>query len=254
MSPATIAAQMFVLELQVRGLRVRARLNDIVVFEGLVTERKIVQVKLNPWIIEGRNLITLELAAAGTNGPSMRLAVLRGEHGKEPGPEGRLASFEWERPAGAVLAEVWRTEFNAQAGFGRWAWQDAPEGPLSETDQSAIGSLIKAMAAALRSRDAAAIEKLLAVKNTEMPMALGIDAGNYAQGQDAFFGGLFSSSEWIVSSWDSEQLRITPQAGGRLATVTGPRGEPPISGSAGDRRFLLPVTVGRIRGEWRIVR
>jgi hypothetical protein len=253
MSP-TPANLLFVLELQIRALRVRARLNEIPVFEGSAEERKIVQVKLNPFVVEGRNLLALELAGAPGDRPALKLTVFRGEHGQEPGPDGTLASFATEQPGGATIAEVWRTEFNAQPAFGRWAWQDAPDGALAEGDFAAIRSLVGETAAAFRSRDTAALTGILAIKNSELPRALGVDPDGFAQSQTAFWNGLFSSPEWSVPAPNLERLRITPQAGGRLATVTAADGDPPISGAAGERRFLMPVMVGRIAGQWRIVR
>ncbi len=245
----------FVCEVQMASVNVVVYLNDVIVLEDRAAAPKTTQVKLNPYVIEGRNSVRVDLAPL-LSAPAFQIRILVGEHGREPDASGYLGEFRLD----ATLLketrwrEVWWREFVTSQAFGRWKWQDAPRRDLSSDDRDAIRRLLGETARVLQSRDASASDRLVEIKTDEMSRALGIDRTEYEAEQHESMQSLLSAPDWTLSPVNPDQTMLTPNAGGRLVTVTGPDGSPLLRGSAGGRQFSLPVTVSPIAGRWQIVR
>lgn len=257
---------LFVLEIQCQSLRVEVLWNDIQVFTELAGTRKTSQLKLNPYVLEGRNHMQVLLGPiwqegstpVGANAPHFQLQLVKGEHGREPAEEGKLAVYLWNpmekplRPDGMTL--VWEQEIEVDSPFGRWAWQNAPAMPISTADRRAILALVSRVHAAFTRRNMATLAQLLALKNEEMSRAVGIPRERTAIGQERFFGSFFDASDWMMEPLNPETLLLTPRAGGRLVQITDSAGNPPLQGTAGNRPFAFELTVSYIDEVWKIVR
>jgi hypothetical protein len=230
----------FLLEVACEGVLAEVRLNDVQVFRAKRAEPKTAEARLNPWVLEGANLLVARIEPEGTLN-SFSLSLTR--------DGSALSRYRWD---GEV--EGWRHRFTVRKAFGRWAWQDAPAAAPSAADRRAILALVKEAHRALAGRDAKALTRLTALSREELGRALGFDPDETAQGQEAFLESLFASRDWSPEAIDFAKLVLTPQAGGRIVTITDAAGKPPLRGAAEGGRVALPMSVARVKGKWTIVR
>lgn len=261
MSGSTI----YVLQVQNKGVRAWVTLNGARVFDETTGAAKTFQTKVNPYIIEGPNRLTVYLAPrppdaspVGPNPPAFELALVVGEVGVVPGPEGVLLAWRWSPGAPALEDDVWTPvldrAFTPRDTFGRWLWQDAPAGAITDDDRGAIVALVRAAHDALVNRDADALVALQRVRNEELGRALDVPPADIARGQREFYREFFASPDWRPDAFDPDALTFTPHAEGRLVSVSDAADEPPVRGAAGDEVLALPVTVSCVDGDWVIVR
>lgn len=260
------AIVMIVLEVQSQGLKARVLFNDVEVFQEATGVRKTSQVKLNPYVLEAGNVVqallgpALPADAVGANdqAPFFKLRIVAGEHGTEPGEEGRLAAFDWtptEHPLqGGKMTAVLERPVAISHTFGRWAWESARPSALDPADREAILKRVRSVHDALAKEDLPRVMELLSLKTRELARALGLAEDRMVAGQESFFRTFFEASDWMMEPLDPAQLVLHLQAKGRLVSVTDASGGPALKGRAGERTFLLPVTVAAIEGDWTIVR
>ena len=254
----------YVLETQSQGLFFTVYVNDIPVASDRIGNSKTNQLKLNPFVIEGENRISVDMQLPSNTSadskdlasPGFHLRLMSGELGMEPGPEGLKAEYIWQVTDAELQVTtpkpVWQSTFTGDPAFGRWAWQDAT--PYSEADHQAVINLLKETHTALSTRDINQLNSLLELKTKEMARALGIDSAMMSSGQNDFFVSYFNDKDWKMESFEPSKLTLTPSAGGRLVSVTNSAGNPPLQGFAGQRPFVMDVVVSHINGKWKIVR
>lgn len=259
---------LYVLEIHANGLASDVRLNGVQVFHEEKGVSKVTQLKANPWIVAGINRLEVLLALlpppAGqeaTEKPGFSLSFLQGEHGKEPGDEGRLCSYVWN-PAETPLrpgapASVWKHEVKLTETFSRWSWESAPTAPLNDADRAALVAALDSLHDALARRDPDRVAVALRLKHAEMARALGIPEARPEEGLRKQLAILFGQSSWRMSPLQPDRLRFLPQADNRLVAVTDSTGGPPLVGStdSGDSgSYRLTPVYTRVDGKWVIVR
>lgn len=257
----------YVLDVDCEGLVAQVTLNGVDVFDEWEGRARRFQSKLNPYIVEGANNLELALTPmtddAGEALPVPRaitVKLLTGEHGRDPGPQGVLATFRWDEAATPVapgeLTGVWARQFTVapERAFGRWVWQDAPAAPPGQDDARALVALAEEVHAAMVSRDVDAMLELTAIKSQELARAVDVPAAEIDEGQRELFGELFADATWRVAPFDPTQLAALASAGGRMVRVTDPAGGPPIVAATAERPFAFGFLATRYQGRWTIVR
>lgn len=212
-------------------------------------------VKLNPWIIEGENTLSVRLAlpdgatAPGGNA-AFELRVVQGEHGQPPGPEGLLLEFFWSPalspPLGPDFMDVFAGGPRPGQSHGRWSWEDAT--PFTPAERPDVESLVTKLHAALERRDVVAASALFEIHDAEMDRALDLPPGSHAAVFRAQLNGVFSAPDFRMEPLDAERLVLTPRSGGRLVDVRGPSGAPAVRGSGSGGPIELAFAVSRVAG------
>ena len=257
----------YVLDVACEGLVAQLTLNGIDVFNEWEGRARQVQAKLNPYIVEGANNLELSLTPmTDDEGKALPVPhaivvkILAGEHGKDPGAGGMVATFRWDEAAMPVpageLTGIWGRQFSvpAERAYGRWVWQDAPDTAPGEADARALVSLAGEVHAALASRDVERMIELTSLKSAELALALDVPVAEIDEGQRELFGELFAAPSWRVAPFDPAQLAAVPCAGGRMVRVTDAFGGPPLVAGTDLRPFAFGFLATRYSGHWTIVR
>ena len=257
----------YLLDVACEGLVAQVTLNGVDVFNEWEGRGRQVQIKLNPYIFEGSNDLELSLTPMTDDEGgflpiphALVVKLIAGEHGKDPGSAGVIATFRWDEatmpvPAGE-LTSIWGRQFSvpSERAYGRWVWQEAPDVAPGESDARALVSLAGEVHAALASRNIDALIELTALKSAELARALDVPMTEIEEGQRELFGELFADPSWRVAPFDPSQLAAVPCAGGRMLRVTDAQGGPPLVAGTDDRPFAFGFLATRYSGRWTIVR
>jgi hypothetical protein len=250
----------YALEVQCTGLRVEVLLNGASVYGEPLGAARFSQMKLNPWIVEGRNPIEVRLGPPPggkvDSGAELKMQVLKAEHGKELAPDASLLSFVWSEAEQPLEKEGLTPVFEAPVpiaeGHGRWAWEDAT--PFADGDRPDVEALVFALHAALAARDEATVVAYLGVKTEEYARALDVPAAELESDLRATLREHFAAPDWHMDPVDPAQLALEPSAGGKLVTVTEAGGRAPLRGEGDGKKYTLDLTVSRLAHGFTIVR
>jgi hypothetical protein len=262
-----VGSIIYALEVECESVVARVLLNEVDVFSEWEGARRIVQTKLNPYIVEQSNRLevlvtpmTDDLGNALPGPYTLRVALIRGEHGVAPDDANRIAQFTWnpsEFPAEpGTLTGVWARQFTVrpEQAFGRWLWQDAPAAKPREEDARELVALCEIVHGALVRRDVATVMQLTELRTMELARALDLTIEEVREEQAAMFADWFAAPGWQLVPFDPTALAATPFARGRLVRITDPYGAAPIRGTDGERPFAFAFTATRVAGSWTIVR
>ncbi len=250
----------YALEVQCNGLLVQVLLNGVAVFEEAAAGFRFTQLKLNPWIVDGPN--QLEVLTGPPPGQELgkdaelKLLVIKGPHGQEPGPDADVVSFTWNEADAPLesdqIVRVLDSPVPVDEGHGRWAWQDAS--PYAQGDEGDMAALVQQAGQVLASRDSAGYLALLALKTEEMSRALNVPAAELQKDISDVLRERFAADDWQVEPVDPAALRYAPTAGGRLVRITDDLGRPPLRGMGGGQAFETSMTVSHLAQGWTVVR
>jgi hypothetical protein len=256
-----------VLQVECEGYVCRITLNDIEVFADWAGSKRLTQSKLNPYILEGDNRLEVALTPMTDDDGNiveidrvLRVALVRGEHGTDPGDAGRIAAYTHNEAETTVqpgeLSSVWSRQFLVQSdqAFGRWAWQDSPAIAPTYDDAAALIALASEVHKALEARDTQTLMQLTALRDEEQARALDIPADEMRGEIEAYYANWFSDPDWSMVAFDPSALAATAHARGRLVRITDNVGGPCLRGSAGERAFAFQLFATRLNGQWRIAR
>jgi hypothetical protein len=262
-----VALLMFILEVQAQGTDAKVLINDVEVFSHASLEPITKQMKVNQYVIEGDNSVVVQLrsdvpqyADSVEKPPPLmfKLSIITGELGTAPDDADTVLQYKWDPMETPLESGQWvealSTSIPGTDAYGRWLWQDADSVELTSDVRVSIMSHLEALHSALESEDLAAVQKMLKVKHEEMARALGVDEERVLSGHEGMLQSFFSADDWRLDPLVPEEVGLSVQAGGRLVTATSTDGGPVVSGSGGGRPFVLPVTLSRVEGEWKIVR
>lgn len=258
---------MHVLAVECAGLVARVTLNDVEVFADWEGASRITQTKLDPYIVEGDNRLDVSLTPMTDDegrplggDRALSVTLLRGEHGRDPGDEGRIARFVWNEADTPIvpgtLTSVWGRLFTVRPehAHGRWAWQDAPQRVPTAEDAQRLVMLAAEVHAALVAKDVAALRRLTALRDAEMARALDLTADEMTEELDAYYRGWFEAPDWSMDAFDPAQLAASAFARGRLVRLTDAYGAPALKGVGDGRRFAFQLVATRVGDGWAIVR
>ena len=256
---------LYVIEIESHLLNFQILLNDIPVKQALDGRSVNSETNVNPWIVEGTNVVEIRLGlpsdsapgAEADNSGSFQFRLIGDEHGREPVPGSTLIEYHCDaaaQPLGEPLSTVIIKEFQAERSFGRWRWQDSPPGPLTESDKQEIVQLIRKIHRTLSDKDVSSLNGLLKFNSEEMSRAMDIEEEMLVMGQSEFFSSLFESDGWQIEPLEESALVFEPVAGGRLVKVTQAGGQPLLRGKSSDGQYASSFMFGRVAGAWHILR
>lgn len=257
--------RIFVLDVRSEGLVVELSLNGATVFEEHAGGARSLQTKLDPYVIEGENVIDVLVGpppppppGAPPLPPPAKALALRAftTLWGVASPDAPLASFTFDEADHALpeagRARVARLAFTPPEAHGRWAWQDAaPFGPADADDALAV--VIEAHRA-LAGKDAGALDALTALKTEELARALDVPAAELAEDQRDHYEKLFAAPDFRVAPLDPTRVRFAAGAEGRLVRALDADGGPPLRAVAHGKRVALGLTLSRVAGAMRVVR
>jgi hypothetical protein len=255
MEPGTV----FILETRSLGVNIRASWNEIVVHSNPSGRSRIVQVKLNPYVIQGENLGSAifrpaEVPSEGGKAPGrpyVRLRAMRGQMGLTA--QTVLSEFHWRAGEGPFPV-AWRDTIRITEAFGRWLWEAAPRVAPGATDRRAILTVTNRLRNALAVADPATVSEMFAVKNEEMARALDLSAGEVAAAMQNSFGPFFAASGRRMEPLAEAGIQFAVQAQGRLVGVNDLDGGPALRGNAENVHVQVPITLTCAGDQWVIVR
>lgn len=256
---------LYVIAIESHSLNFKILFNDVPVKQALDGRPLNSQTNVNPWIVEGTNVLDIRLGlpsggrpeSQAANSSSFQLRLFGGEHGRVPDQKDPLIEYIWDaaaQPLGEEIATVFTKEFQPEITFGRWLWQDSSPAPLTESDQQEIVQQIRKIHRALLDKDLSGLTEMLNFSSEEMSRALDIEEDELAMGQNQFFSSLFESDDWRVEPLEESSLVFEPVAGGRLVKVTQAGGQPPLQGEGDGGQIALNFMFGRVAGAWHILR
>lgn len=256
-----------ILDLDGKGLACAVTLNGITLAQHVLREHLARAVRLDAWVQDGANTITLAvgalpplpddaaspLAAAPPAEPRLVLRV------REAPPEGEdrvLVSWQWpgDAPLPTRPVAVLTERFEARAA-ATWAWlRAAPLASLDAEDRRQVAGLLAAVHAALQRRDVDEVLRLQQLSLHEQALAAGTPPAQMLGSYAAFLRERMAAPDWTVRPVDWNTLRASALGDGRIHRITDARGAPPIVATAGGSTFAIDPCVSRIDGRWAIVR
>jgi hypothetical protein len=232
-----IARIHYVIEFKFVGLEARLMLNDVEIARCMPADRKIIQQKVNGWLIRGSNDLVLSAALEDPAHPpplvDLKCLVFRGPQGRQPEESEALARFaEREKtkfPAGS-MQQVWTTSFRADPWYGPWRWESGPPIALDQTSAAAALRVLGSVVDALNRNNKQALLAIFRVMTEESARANGFDPAQI----EAQLGDW--CSVWSpVAAWTPvlDDYALTVEGRGRLLRVERKDGKPVFSS---DRR------------------
>lgn len=250
----------YIAELTCAGLVGTLEINGWPVYRVQGAEPRLVSVKLNPWLLEGTNELSLTLARIDgghglvDDGERCQLRLFRAVPDQDYIHDFPVLYFCWSEPEhrlAAAPATVFRHAFPMKAAFGRWAWESAT--PFMDADRPAIEALIGELHARLAARDAGGVLAMLEVELEEMGRALGIPLADMVSSVQKGLDFHFRDADWRMLPL--RPLELLSGAGGRVVRILDDRGEHPLQGINDERKpYELPICVSCIGGMWKVVR
>jgi hypothetical protein len=237
--------------------------NGGTVFSAFEPRPRVQSMRLRPWTLMGDNVLTVRLGRFADDAlppdatPACRVALHHPRLGNECDWANLISAFrftdnECALEPGAEVAKVHQHRVHNVDDCGPWAWADAR--PFRDDDRKAIQTLLARFGEALREKDPAALRGLLALKTVEICQALSLDLEETELAQYRFFESYFEAEDWRSSVLDPSQLKLVPEAGGRLVRVTASDGGVPFRGYGGGRPFGYDVALSCLEDTWVITR
>ncbi|MFY0562878.1 hypothetical protein ACN28E_03455 [Archangium lansingense] len=261
---------LYLLETQCDGLLAQVFINGVEIYrEADLVEPTFRQSKVNHWIIPGDNSIQVRLVGVPVESlirehprsPDFRLELkwMRETETEEPDTT-TLASFRWDAeirplPPG-VPTPVFTQTLPLPEAFGTWSWQKAAllDDDALRTSAGEIRSLVEEFHTALVRRNAASLLALQRVKHEELARALGFSLHSLESSIHEGYEELFADPHWLPMPFDRDALVLELQPNGRLVSVRGPGGLPPVIGRTQQEGLAFPIMAARIGNAWTVVR
>jgi hypothetical protein len=249
----------YVIELKFAGLNARLMVNDVEIARGKPADRKIIQQKVNGWLVGGSNDLVLSAALQDAAHPpplvDLKCLVFRGPMGRQPEESEALARFaerdKAKLPAGS-MQQVWSTSFQADPCYGPWRWERGRQIALDQTSAAAVLRVLKSVVDALNTNDKQALLALFRVMTVENVRAYGFDQALIEAQLGDWCGAWTPVAAW-APLLDDYALSI--EGRGRLLRVERKDGKPvftadPRGVGSGPR----DVRLAWLEGGWLIVR
>ncbi len=139
--------------------------------------------------------------------------------------------------------------------FGRPAWRDADLLQLDDGMLSEIHELVLKTALSLEGGDGASVVAMSARKYEEVARAYGISADDRARLFERMIAEASSGDRWLFMTPEPDELSLRVCAEGRMVECVGTDWLPLVrTVRSGDGSFRLPMFVGKLGGEWAILR
>lgn len=231
-----IARIHYVIEFKSVGLESRLMLNDVEIARCRSADRKIIQQKVNGWMVRGSNELVLLAALQDPAHPpplvDLKCLVFRGPQGRQPEESEALARFaerdKTKLPAGSVQ-QVWSTSFQADPWYGPWQWESGRLIALDQTSASAALRALGSVVDALNRNDRQELLAFFRVMAEESARANGFDSAQI----EAQLGDWCSG--WTpVGAWTPilDDYVLSIEGSGRLLRVERKDARPVFTASA----------------------
>lgn len=253
--------RLFVLEVACDAVLASVWVNGFDVFAEAKGEPRSMQMKLNPWLLDGANQLEVDLApppgGPASGAPEFQLRLVQGVLGTEPGPDGVLEAFSWDpskEPREEKPRKVLNRRFVVRPAFGRWAWEVA-ERPTPEPEVIAQAiDTVEEIRRALEARDARRVGDLLSLKHREMARALSLSAFQIQTDLTRALEDMMQGPDWSIAPIEPAETSVAPRSERRLWRVRGRDGVAVVQARSRNRVFALDVVLARLDGRWTVVR
>ena len=179
----SIARIHYVIELKTVGLNTKLILNDVEIARGKVADRKIIQQKVNGWMVKGSNSLVLWAALEDPAHPpplvDLKCLIFRGPQGRQPEESEALDRFserdKTKLPASS-MQQVWSASFHADPCYGPWRWEIGRPIVLNDTSTAAVVRVMRSVVNALNRNDRQELLASFRVMTEENVRAYGFEA------------------------------------------------------------------------------
>lgn len=256
-------SQAYVLEVSCENVDAEVRLNDWIAYHATDARRRVAQQKLNPWLLEGDNRLTVTLAPLAET-LLFRMSFYKTEHGTRCTDDKALVVYHWtpeEAPLERVDPEaaerprtfVFEHAFRMTRAFGPWSWEQGQA--YMPSDRPHIVGLVERLHRAIEARQVDEVMGMLSTKLEEIARAVGLPTDEYLRAQRELMEQQLQAGDLEVGRLDTEALVLRSSAGGRLVDIFDERGAPtPIKMWIGEMPAHLRLAASHVGGAWRIVR
>jgi hypothetical protein len=247
----------YVLEIICENVDADVRLNDWIAYRARDPRRRAAQVKLNAWLLEGDNELTVGLIPLDEE-LTFELRFYKTEHGTFSGDDQLLLYYRWTADESPLALDgtptrVFSHRFTLESAFGPWSWEQSQS--YMPNDRPLIEALVTAIHHALVERRAGDVVRLLSIKLDEMARSVGLDPAEHREQQHRVIAEQLSSPELRVGELELDKLQLRSSAGGRLVDVLDDNGDPaPLKLWVGDMPSHLGLAVSHVAGRWKVVR
>lgn len=256
-------AQAYVLEVICENVDAEVRLNDWIAYHATDARRRVAQQKLNPWLLEGDNRLTVTLAPLD-RALMFRMSLYKTEHGTRCTDDKALVVYHWtpeEAPLERADPEaverprtfVFEHAFRMSQAFGLWSWEQGQA--YMPSDRPHVVGLVERLHRALEARQVDEVMAMLSTKLEEMARAVGLPIDDYLRAQRELMEQQLHASDLLVGPLDTDALVLRSSAGGRLVDIFDENGRPaPLKMWVGEMPAHLSLAASHVSGAWRIVR
>ena len=254
-----IARIHYVIEFKSVGLDARLMLNDVEIARSKLADRKIIQQKVNGWMVRGSNSLVLWAALQDPAHPpplvDLKCLVFRGPYGRQPEESEALARFaerdKTKLPAGS-MQQVWSTSFQADPCYGPWRWESGRPIALDQTSTAAVLRVLGSVADALNRNDKQALPAFFRVMTEENVRAHGFDPVQIEAQLEDWCGAWSPVVSWAPVLDD---YALSVEGGGRLLRVERKDGKPVFTADAkGNGSGPRDMRLAWLEDGWLIVR
>lgn len=219
--------------------------------------------QINPWVVPGSNEVRVRIDWPTDEPFRFGLAraymkVVRGREGAEIDGLPPLVVLDWPLDAPNKREGY---PFGTQMRFIANPAPDSEFWPLAETimlspdERNTLIALLNQLESSLAKRDVDGAMSLLAFRTADLGRSIGMDSDAAQKKQRDMIAGLLAlpDTEFIVHP--IEQIRLHLVANGKLVWATVENQQPLIQFRRGQAlRSFLPLYLGRLNGQWKIVR
>jgi hypothetical protein len=243
------------------SVMVRAELNGVPVVESAGGDNDDLLVA-NEWIRPGANSILIRVSwppdvsyAAGAASVTHDLRIVPPGQAAESVPP--ACAGRWPGPdESETFPKVVRSSFDVKGFPPSKLWTDCEQ--LVEVDakaRSEIRRLVESAHEAYSRCDAQAVVAAMQAKASDIAAVFGEDPGTRLSKVADFARRMFETAGWGMEPLTDGELELEFVAERRLLRVTSPGRKPPlISKRTREFRWNLPLYVGRMNGQWIVMR
>lgn len=253
---------MYVLEVMCKDIDCQVSLNDVNVLYAIHGPARTSQKKVNPYIIDGKNELSLNLRLRDENSvpegssPEVNITLMSGVQGTEPGSENILSKFTLDIDSFELhdkFEKIWTSSFSSIEPHSKRLWESADSIDLNDKTRRELNDFVQQIILILKNKNLLAFKELLDTKNHELAKSLDISKEKLSTGFDKYLNMLFSDSTWSVEEIGSDDLEFVLSENKKVVSVYAQNGLSPIHASASGRPFKLDVNVAKVDGAWVVI-
>ncbi len=246
----------YVVDVACQDVRLQALVNGYLCYRARDDGRRLAQVKVNSFVLEGKNDLEVIVRQTGPE-PWCEIRLLLGQHEVADEEPTDLLYYRWYAEEQPIAREhdttVLRHRWSMRRAFGRWAWESAT--PYLDADRPAVEALLVELQRALDRRDLEGYLDRFDVKNEELARSTEQAPADLRKTHRGLMEWAMAIPGMTARLPPLSELELTASAGGRLVEVTQRDGTAPLRVEHPDGFDMgVELVVSQVGGRWQVVR